>query len=313
MADTPPASGDASAEALSALARGVVGVQARPCASERSGLGKARVGTVRSRCKLAWRGLPRPVARGSAFSHRDRGGPARPGPVPSALARLAQGPATPSLRRQHVEINGECMAAVPTCARPHCRSARNRRECRRIPERVRGLLGGGVHRTPAAANRRMDHASYRTRGADARGPRRPTGACPAATRHTVAMPETLKWVEPAVLPGARLAHRAGRPEQGGVVRLPAQDARELPDPARTFTRPARTSRCSPGVFFIGIGEKFDQGSGAGAAGRRIRLDPAEPRRTSRWAGDQETIVQVHGVGPTDLRFVNPADDPRKKK
>jgi hypothetical protein len=31
-----------------------------------------------------------------------------------------------------------------------------------------------------------------------------------------------------------------------------------------------------------------------------------------WAGGQETVVQVHGVGPTDLTFVNPADDPRKK-
>jgi hypothetical protein len=31
-----------------------------------------------------------------------------------------------------------------------------------------------------------------------------------------------------------------------------------------------------------------------------------------WAGGQETVVQVHGVGPTDLTFVNPGDDPRKK-
>jgi hypothetical protein len=32
-----------------------------------------------------------------------------------------------------------------------------------------------------------------------------------------------------------------------------------------------------------------------------------------WVGGSETIVQVHGVGPTDLLFVNPEDDPRKKK
>lgn len=37
-----------------------------------------------------------------------------------------------------------------------------------------------------------------------------------------------------------------------------------------------------------FGEKFDQGCG------------------------QETLVQVHGVGPTDITFVDPADDPRKK-
>ena len=27
---------------------------------------------------------------------------------------------------------------------------------------------------------------------------------------------------------------------------------------------------------------------------------------------EETLIQVHGVGPTDITFVNPADDPRKK-
>jgi len=31
-----------------------------------------------------------------------------------------------------------------------------------------------------------------------------------------------------------------------------------------------------------------------------------------WAGGQETFIQIHGVGPTDIPFVNPADDPRKK-
>jgi hypothetical protein len=27
---------------------------------------------------------------------------------------------------------------------------------------------------------------------------------------------------------------------------------------------------------------------------------------------EETVVQVHGVGPQDIIYVNPADDPRKK-
>jgi hypothetical protein len=32
---------------------------------------------------------------------------------------------------------------------------------------------------------------------------------------------------------------------------------------------------------------------------------------SAWT-TEETLIQVHGVGPTDITFVNPADDPRKK-
>ena len=66
------------------------------------------------------------------------------------------------------------------------------------------------------------------------------------------MPDTLKWVEPPTLPGARLA------PVGGFVSIPPK------------------------------------------------------HRHFAWAGNQATIVQVHGVGPTDLTFVDPADDPRKK-
>ena len=38
---------------------------------------------------------------------------------------------------------------------------------------------------------------------------------------------------------------------------------------------------------------------------------ADPVTGQEWS--EETIVQVHGVGPTDITFVNPADDPRKKQ
>jgi hypothetical protein len=49
-----------------------------------------------------------------------------------------------------------------------------------------------------------------------------------------------------------------------------------------------------------------------------RLVDIRDRRASRqvglppWSGPQETLIQVHGVGPTDITFVNPADNPRKK-
>jgi uncharacterized RmlC-like cupin family protein len=67
-----------------------------------------------------------------------------------------------------------------------------------------------------------------------------------------------------------------------------------------------------GVFSIGLGEKFDQGSGqALPVGGFVSIPPKHPHYA--WAGGQETVVQVHGVGPTDLTFVNPADDPRKKQ
>jgi len=66
-----------------------------------------------------------------------------------------------------------------------------------------------------------------------------------------------------------------------------------------------------GVFFVGMGQKFDQGSGTELpVGGFIAIPPEHAHFA--WAGKEETIVQVHGYGPTDIRFINPADDPRKK-
>ena len=45
-------------------------------------------------------------------------------------------------------------------------------------------------------------------------------------------------------------------------------------------------------------------------GGLIAIPPRHPHFA--WAGPLETIVQVHGIGPTDLTFVNPGDDPRTK-
>ena len=71
-----------------------------------------------------------------------------------------------------------------------------------------------------------------------------------------------------------------------------------------------------------VKEPFGGGGGTGIAVRdgylyhssnsavfRYKLTPGQLKP----AGAQETIVQVHGSGPTDLVFVNPADDPRTKE
>lgn len=129
--------------------------------------------------------------------------------------------------------------------------------------------------------------------------------------HTVAMPETLKWVEPATLPGARLAVVLGDPSKEGlfVYRLKMPANYKIPP---HLHKASENVTVLSGVFSVGAGEKFDQGSGQELpAGGFVSIPPNHPHFA--WAGAQETVVQVHGVGPTDLRFVNPADDPRTKK
>jgi hypothetical protein len=129
--------------------------------------------------------------------------------------------------------------------------------------------------------------------------------------HVVAVPDTLKWVEPAVLPGARLAVVQGDPGKDGlfVYRLKMPAGYRIPP---HLHRASENVTVLSGVFSIGTGEKFDQGRGQElpTAGF-VSIPPNHPHYA--WVGGVETIVQVHGVGPTDLRFVHPEDDPRKKK
>ena len=139
------------------------------------------------------------------------------------------------------------------------------------------------------------------------------GALPVLAQplaHQVSMPETLKWVEPGVLPGARLAVVQGDPSKEGlfVYRLKMPANYKIPP---HFHKASENVTVLEGVFFIGVGEKFDQQSGhALPVGGFVSIPPDHAHFA--WAGGQGTVVQVHGVGPTDLRFVNPADDPRKK-
>ena len=128
--------------------------------------------------------------------------------------------------------------------------------------------------------------------------------------HTAVTPDTLKWAEPPVLPGAKLAVVQGDPSKEGlfVYRLKMPAGYKIPP---HFHKASENVTVLTGVFYIGLGEKFDQGSGQELPiGGFVSVPPKHAHYA--WTGPQETVVQVHGMGPTDLTFVNPADDPRKK-
>jgi quercetin dioxygenase-like cupin family protein len=128
--------------------------------------------------------------------------------------------------------------------------------------------------------------------------------------HHVAMPDTLKWVDPPTFPGAKLAIVQGDPSKEGLfvyrVKFPASYK-----VAPHMHKAAENVTVLSGVFFVGAGEKFDQGSAKELPTGAFVSIPAEHPHFAM-AGKEETLVQVHGVGPTDIRFINPADDPRKK-
>jgi anti-sigma factor ChrR (cupin superfamily) len=66
-----------------------------------------------------------------------------------------------------------------------------------------------------------------------------------------------------------------------------------------------------GTFHMGTGEKLDRAHGAALApGSMMILQPQT--RHFAWTGAEEVIVQLNGIGPWGVTYVNPTDDPRKK-
>ena len=132
-----------------------------------------------------------------------------------------------------------------------------------------------------------------------------------APMHTVTMPDTLKWVEPPTLPsGARLAIVQGNPGMDGPftyrVKVPANY--KVPP---HFHKAIENVTVLSGTFYLGVGPKFDAGAGqAIPAGGFASVLATHPHYA--WTTTEEALIQVHGIGPTDITYVNPMDDPRKK-
>jgi quercetin dioxygenase-like cupin family protein len=65
-----------------------------------------------------------------------------------------------------------------------------------------------------------------------------------------------------------------------------------------------------GTFHIAAGDEFDQ-----TKGKRLRVGSFVVMPTGMphfaWASE-ETIIQLHSVGPWGVTYVNPDDDPRKR-
>jgi len=66
-----------------------------------------------------------------------------------------------------------------------------------------------------------------------------------------------------------------------------------------------------GTFNMGPGNKLDTKKGKMLPAGSIFQMPAKIHHFG-WTSE-ETIIQIHGIGPWGINYVNPADDPRKKQ
>jgi len=130
--------------------------------------------------------------------------------------------------------------------------------------------------------------------------------------HAIHRPNQIKWQDgPASLPaGAKFAVLAGDPAKEGsfTMRIRMPDGYKIPP----HTHPAvEHVTVISGTFNFGMGDKFDQTATQEMAAGAFGFWPAGMKHFA-WAKG-ETVVQVHGIGPWNIEYLNPADDPRKAK
>ncbi len=125
-------------------------------------------------------------------------------------------------------------------------------------------------------------------------------------------PAQIKWVDgPASLPaGARVAVLEGDPAKEGffTMRIRVPDGFKIPP--HTHPKVEHVTVIS-GTFNLGMGEKFDQSITKEMPAGTFGFWPAGMKHFA-WARG-ETVVQLHGIGPWSIEYLDPADDPRKAK
>jgi hypothetical protein len=133
----------------------------------------------------------------------------------------------------------------------------------------------------------------------------------AVPSHLVTPPSAIKWLNfPLGGPGVKAAVISGDPEKPGpfVLRIKSPAGTKVPP----HWHPSDENlTIISGTFAVGMGDVFD-------AKKLKALPPGSyallPREMHHFAQSKTaTVVQVHGMGPFQINFVNPADDPRKKK
>ena len=134
----------------------------------------------------------------------------------------------------------------------------------------------------------------------------------ASEQHVVLNPADLKWGDapPGLPPGAKVAVLAGDPNKKGLFTVRLQTPAGYKVPPHTHPTAEHITVIS-GTFNIGTGDKFDEASGKemGAGGYMV-MPPG--MKHYAWT-PAETIIQVQGMGPFVIKYVNPADDPRNAK
>lgn len=123
-------------------------------------------------------------------------------------------------------------------------------------------------------------------------------------------PDQIKWEDMSLIPGAQIAVLEGKMDKKGPITARIKLAPNTKIAPHWHPGIERVTVLS-GTFNYGMGDKLDQDKTKPMGpGSLIVMQPK--MHHFGWTKD-ETIVQLNMTGPWAINYVNPADDPRKKK
>lgn len=141
---------------------------------------------------------------------------------------------------------------------------------------------------------------------------RPMSTAASADSPTLCAPTEIQWKDgpPSLPPGAKFAVLEGDPAKDGffTMRILVPDGYKIPP--HTHPKVEHVTVIS-GTFNLGTGEKFDQAATQPMPAGTFGFWPPGMKHFA-WAKGA-TVVQLHGIGPWKIVYLNPADDPRNAK
>ncbi|HXW04451.1 MAG TPA: cupin domain-containing protein [Vicinamibacterales bacterium] len=135
----------------------------------------------------------------------------------------------------------------------------------------------------------------------------PTQAPEAHGAHAIVRADSITWRP--LRPGAEIAVVGGDPDAAGapfVIRMRYRGKVRVPPHWHPTDEHITVLS---GTFMVGMGGRYDESAAIELSAGGYMLVPARMAHFAWSAGD--TVVQVHGLGPFAINYVNPDDDPRR--
>ena len=128
--------------------------------------------------------------------------------------------------------------------------------------------------------------------------------------HVMITPSELKWSDvPSLPPGATIAVIEGSMNEPVPFTVRIRFPANYKLPAHWHPAVERITVLS-GTFNMGVGDELDPQKTTPLVPGSVAI--MQPKTHHFALTKEETVVQLNGVGPWGITYINPKDDPRKK-